>query len=275
MLQTSSGLKRRDEKQQTQFHCCSTSRGPRTSRQWLLPPSASASISSVLLRHSSRGSKCRFCLEARTQGVGAGAVEQQQQQQRTPPVPPTPPSLTFAVWPEVELADAAAQWSWSPRRKTLRSDGGKRERDPAACAHIHPTSSRKPAITAAKLLVGGAGTGFARGEQSMGSHHHRFLVILLFITLFIIIIISSLQPRVHQQQNLLQSFSFGLPPPPPQLLIYILSLRVFMGQNLGKQIEMNADFDELTPPCVSASQSGVCVCVDTPVTLRTSGIKLL
>ncbi|KAI3366964.1 hypothetical protein L3Q82_009608 [Scortum barcoo] len=32
----------------------------------------------------------------------------------------------------------------------------KGERDPAACAHIHPTSSRKPAVTEATLLVGGA-----------------------------------------------------------------------------------------------------------------------
>lgn len=78
-------------------------------------------------------------------------------------------------------------------RKRLRSDGGKRERDPAACAHIHPTSSRKPAITEATLCMGGAAVRLplGGGKQRMRKHRssppYSLLIIwlLLFITSFI------------------------------------------------------------------------------------------
>lgn len=52
--------------------------------------------------------------------------------------------------------EAAVRSEEVPGKKDSASMAVKGERDPAACAHIHPTSSRKPAVAEATLLVGGA-----------------------------------------------------------------------------------------------------------------------
>lgn len=52
--------------------------------------------------------------------------------------------------------EAAVRSEEVPGKKDSAWMAVKGERDPAARAHIHPTSSRKPAVAEATLLVGGA-----------------------------------------------------------------------------------------------------------------------
>lgn len=55
----------------------------------------------------------------------------------------------------------------------------KGERDPAACAHIHPTSSRKPAVAGATLVMGGA-TVRVPSEQKQYFINHPFIFLASF-----------------------------------------------------------------------------------------------
>lgn len=75
--------------------------------------------------------------------------------------------------------EAAVRSEEVPGKKDSASMAVKGERDPAARAHIHPTSSRKPAVAEATLLVGGAATRAPlqrRGREMQGmkdDHHHH------------------------------------------------------------------------------------------------------
>lgn len=68
-------------------------------------------------------------------------------------------------------------------RKGLRSDGGKRDRDPAACAHIHLASSRNPPVTRTTLYNGRSRNIWGNGSTSGWQLHWKtmfFLCVLIF-----------------------------------------------------------------------------------------------